>query len=98
MKKNNQELGFYAGYLQMQKKQKKIEKVKQKYNISDNEKVVIEEKSLFERILIRIGIVLSSIFKVLFVFLLFILASIGTVVLLNSVLRNEFLNLLINNF
>lgn len=98
MKKNNQELGFYAGYLQMREKQKKIEKVKQKYNISDNEKVVIEEKSLFERILIRIGIILSSIFKVLFVFLLFILASIGTVVLLNSVLRNEFLNLLINNF
>lgn len=95
--KKNNNIGFYDKYLQEQAKEKKIEQVKEKYNISNNQKIIIEEKSLGDKIFTKIGIIVGTLVKVIFFIAIFILASIGTTVLLNSSLRNEFINLILNN-
>lgn len=98
MKRRKNDLGFYDKFKQEKEINKKIEKVKEKYNISDDQNVVIEERSLFDKIFSKILIIIGDFVKVVFFILVFLLASIGTTVLLNSNLRNEFINLFINNF
>lgn len=97
MKRRKNDLGFYDKFKQEKEINKKIEKVKEKYNISDDQNVVIEERTLFDKIFSKILIIIGDFVKVVFFILVFLLASIGTTVLLNSNLRNEFINLFINN-
>lgn len=97
MKRRKNDLEFYDKFKQEKEINKKIEKVKEKYNISDDQNVVIEERTLFDKIFSKILIIIGDFVKVVFFILVFLLASIGTTVLLNSNLRNEFINLFINN-
>lgn len=88
--------GFYDKYLEVQKKNKKIENAREKYNINENEQVVIEDKNLFDRILFHIGIIIYWIFKVILFVVIFALSTVGATVLLNEPLRNAFLELVMN--
>lgn len=80
-------------------KEKEIEKsIKEKLNIDNDNKVIIEKKNLFMQILLFIENAFTKIIKLLFFISIGIFSSIGLTVLINETLRNEFINLLMSTF
>lgn len=80
-------------------KEKEIEKsIKEKLNIDNDNKVIIEKKNLFMQILLFVENVFAKIIKLLFFISIATFSSIGLTVLINETLRNEFINLLMSTF
>jgi len=88
------EEGIYHRWLKEKKEQEKIEKIKEKYNITGENKIVIEEKSAIEKIIRSVIVIFSNLFKLLLIISIFILSSIGATVLLNESLRNTFFQII----
>lgn len=80
-------------------KEKDIEKsIKEKLNIDNDNKVIIEKKNLFMQILLFIENVLTKIIKLLFFISIATFSSIGLTIIINEPLRDEFINLLMSTF
>ena len=86
--------GFYERYKNEQKAKEKEQKVRKKYNISDDKTVIIKEKNKIDKILFYINIFLTAILKISLYVVLFTLSSIGATVLMNEFLRTTFFDLL----
>lgn len=86
--------GFYERYKSEQKAKEKEQKVRKKYNISDDKTVIIKEKSKIDKILFYINRFSIVILKTLLYIVLFLLSSIGATVLMNEFLRTTFFDLL----
>ena len=78
------------------KDKKKEEKLKKKFNLKENEQIVIENKNTLVQILKAVVEIFFKISKVLFIILITILSTIGLTVILNEVTRTEFINLMNN--
>lgn len=86
--------GFYERYKKEQKAKEKEQKVRKKYNISDDKTVIIKEKNKIDKILFYINRFLTAILKISLYVVLFTLSSIGATVLMNEFLRTTFFDLL----
>lgn len=86
--------GFYERYKNEQKAKEKEQKVRKKYNISDDKTVIIKEKTKIDKILFYINRFLTAILKISLYVVLFTLSSIGATVLMNEFLRTTFFDLL----
>lgn len=86
--------GFYERYKNEQKAKEKEQKVRKKYNISDDKTVIIKEKNKIDKILFYINRFLTAILKISLYVVLFTLSSIGATVLMNEFLRITFFDLL----
>ncbi len=86
--------GFYERYKNEQKAKEKEQKVRKKYNISDDKTVIIKEKNKIDKILFYINRFLTAILKISLYVVLFTLSSIGATVLMNEFLRTTFFDLL----
>ena len=82
--------GFYERYKSEQKAKEKEQKVRKKYNISDDKTVIIKEKSKIDKILFYINRFSIVILKTLLYIVLFLLST----VLMNEFLRTTFFDLL----
>ncbi len=78
------------------KDKKKEEKLKKKFNLKESEQIVIENKNTLVQILKAVVEIFFKISKVLFIILITILSTIGLTVILNEVIRTEFINLMNN--
>lgn len=86
--------GFYERYKNEQKAKEKEQKVRKKYNISDDKTVIIKEKNKIDKILFYINRFLTAILKISLYVVLFTLSSIGATVLMNEFLRITLFDLL----
>lgn len=86
--------GFYERYKQEQKSKEKEQKVRKKYNISDDKTVIVEQKSKIDKVLLYVVRLLEIIIKIMLYMGFFILSSIGATVLMNEALRTTFFELL----
>lgn len=86
--------GFYERYKNEQKAKEKEQKVRKKYNISDDKTVIIKEKNKIDKILFYINRFLTAILKISLYVVLFTLSSIGATILMNEFLRTTFFDLL----
>ncbi len=86
--------GFYERYKQEQKSKEKEQKVRKKYNISDDKTIVIEQKSKVDKVLSYVFRLLEVILKIVLYIGIFSLSSVGATVLMNEALRTMFLELL----
>lgn len=86
--------GFYERYKSEQKAKEKEQKVRNKYNISDDKTIIIKEKSKIDKIMFYINRFSIAILKTLLYIVLFLLSSIGTTVIMNEFLRTTFFDLL----
>ena len=86
--------GFYERYKNEQKAKEKEQKVRKKYNISDDKTVIIKEKNKIDKILFYNNRFSTAILKISLYVVLFTLSSIGATVLMNEFLRTTFFDLL----
>lgn len=86
--------GFYERYKSKQKAKEKEQKVRNKYNISDDKTVIIKEKSKIDKIMFYINRFSIAILKTSLYIVLFLLSSIGMTIMMNEFLRTTFFDLL----
>lgn len=80
-------------------KERQIESdIKQKYNIEENQKIVIEKKSIISQILFFIQNSIIKLLKALFYIAIAILSSIGFTVLINESLRTMLFDIIKKSF
>lgn len=81
---------YFERYKEEQKEEMKINDLKKKYHLSDEKTVVLENRSIFEKVLLFIFNLIKILSKSIIYIAIFILSTIGATVLMNESLRAPF--------
>ena len=71
---------------------KEVESLKKNLNLNNNEKIIINKQSRFEKILKFFTSLIKTLIKIIFFILIGVLVTIGITVLINENTREIFLN------
>lgn len=85
---------YFERYKEEQKEEKKINDLKKKYHLSEEKTVILENRSIFEKVLLFIFNIIKIVIKAVIYIAIFILSTIGATVLMNESLREPFFELI----